>query len=146
MFVLFDRPLASFTNNIIFIDRPNNHKTRLGVICIIFCYLKITSFHTPHNNFKTLTLPYKLQGKNDNRVVSNARSIVVFQSIFLLLLVRFFSEKPTQAHTGGFALSKFYKKCADKWPLCKALYNIVLNQMSPRHISGILYESPQFTM
>ena len=28
----------------------------------------------------------------------------------------------------------------------KALYNIVLNQMSPRHISGILYEYPQFTM
>ena len=30
--------------------------------------------------------------------------------------------------------------------LGKALYNIVLNQMSPRHISGILYEYPQFTM
>ena len=27
----------------------------------------------------------------------------------------------------------------------KALYNIVLNQMSPRHISGILYEYPQVT-
>ena len=29
--------------------------------------------------------------------------------------------------------------------LGKAIYIIVLNQMSPRHISGILYEYPQFT-
>ena len=28
----------------------------------------------------------------------------------------------------------------------KALYIIVQNQMSPRHISGILFEYPQFTM
>ena len=28
----------------------------------------------------------------------------------------------------------------------KAIYIIVLNQMSPRHISSILYEYPQFTM
>ena len=33
---------------------------------------------------------------------------------------------------------------SSKWS--KALYIIVLNQMSPRHISGILYEYPQFTM
>ena len=33
-----------------------------------------------------------------------------------------------------------------QWKARKALYNIVLNQMSPRHISGILYEYPQFTM
>ena len=48
--MLFNGLLAPFTNNII--DRPNNHKTRLKVICAIFCFLKITSFHTPHNNFK----------------------------------------------------------------------------------------------
>ena len=48
--MLFNRLLAPFTNNII--DRPNNHKTRLKVVCAIFCFLKITSFHTPHNNFK----------------------------------------------------------------------------------------------
>ena len=59
--MLFGRPLASFTNNI-FIDRPNNHETRHEVVCIIFCFLKITSFHTPQNNFETLSLPYKLQG------------------------------------------------------------------------------------
>ena len=29
--------------------------------CIIFCFQKITSFHRPHNNFKTLMLPSKLQ-------------------------------------------------------------------------------------
>ena len=48
--MLFNGLLAPFTNNII--DRPNNHKTRLKVVCAIFCFLKITSFHTPHNNFK----------------------------------------------------------------------------------------------
>ena len=59
--MLFDRPLASFTNNIIYIDCPNNCKTRLEVVCTILCFLKITSFHTPHNNFKTLPPPSKLQ-------------------------------------------------------------------------------------
>ena len=47
--------------DIIEIDRPNNHKIRLGVVCIFFCLLKITSFRTPHNNFKTLTLPSKVR-------------------------------------------------------------------------------------
>ena len=61
--MLLDRPFASFKNNIIYIDRPNNHKTQLKVVCTIFCILKITSFHTSHNNFKTLPLPSKLQKK-----------------------------------------------------------------------------------
>ena len=33
----------------------------------IFCILKITSFHTSHNNFKTLPLPSKLQKKNNKK-------------------------------------------------------------------------------
>ena len=72
--MLFDRSLASFINNIIFIDRPNNYKIWLEVVCTIFCFLKMTSFHTPHNNFKTLLLP--------------SRSIAVFRRVFLLLFLR----------------------------------------------------------
>ena len=34
--MLFERPLPSFTKNIIYIDRPSNHKTRLEIICSIF--------------------------------------------------------------------------------------------------------------
>ena len=72
--MLFDRSLASFINNIIYIDRPNNYKIWLEVVCTIFCFLKMTSFHTPHNNFKTLLLP--------------SRSIAVFRRVFLLLFLR----------------------------------------------------------
>ena len=44
--------------------RQGKHqKTRLEVDCTIFCILKITSFHTSHNNFKTSSLPSKLQKK-----------------------------------------------------------------------------------
>ena len=71
--MLFDRSLASFINNIIFIDRPNNYKIWLEVVCTIFCFLKMTSFHTPHNNFKILLLP--------------SRSIAVFRRVFLLLFL-----------------------------------------------------------
>ena len=49
----------------------------------------ITSFRTPHNNFKTLPLPSKLQReKRKIKVVSNTRSIVVFRLTFLLLFFR----------------------------------------------------------
>ena len=81
LLVLFDRPLASFTRNIIYIDCPNNCETRLEVVCTIFCFLKITSFHTPHNNFKRLCR-FRLsnRGKND--------LIVVFRLNFLRLFFR----------------------------------------------------------
>ena len=44
--MLFDRPLASFSNNFIDIDRPKNHNTRLKVVRKVFGFLKIISFHT----------------------------------------------------------------------------------------------------
>lgn len=59
MFVFLNRSHASFTDNI-YIDHPKNY-ARLKFDCVIFCFQKITSFHTPHINFKTLTLPSKLQ-------------------------------------------------------------------------------------
>ena len=77
LLVLFNRPLVSFANNIIYIDRPNNHKTRLEVVCTIFCFLKITSFHTPILRLCCLHLSYR--GKMTRKVVSNTRSIVVFR-------------------------------------------------------------------
>ena len=80
--MLFDRPLAPFTNNIIYIDRPKNHKAGLVVDCIIFCFQKITSFHRPHNNFKTLMLPSKLQRGKCQESFLNTRSIVVFRRNF----------------------------------------------------------------
>ena len=86
--MLFDKPLASFTNNIIYINRPNNYKTTTRSRLYSLLLLKITYFHTPHNNFKTLPLPYKLQREMIGKVVSNTRSIVVFRHISLLLFFR----------------------------------------------------------
>ena len=60
------QPLASFTNNIHYIDRPNNHKTRLEAVCTIFCFLKTTSFNTSHNNLKILPL-LSYRGENGKK-------------------------------------------------------------------------------
>lgn len=106
--MFFEQPLESFINNVIFIDRSNNHKTRLEVVCILFCFLKITSFRTPHNNFKTLTLKSKLQReKKTRKVLSNTPSIVVFRRI--LSFSSSLQGKPTRAHTSGY--SRQTKKC-----------------------------------
>ena len=80
--MLFDRPHASCTNNIIYIDRPNNCKTILEVICTIFCFLKITSFHKPHNNFKTLPLPSKLQREKWQENLSQILDPLLFSDVF----------------------------------------------------------------
>ena len=88
--MLFDRPLASFTNNIIYIDHSNNRKIKLEVVCKIFCFLKITSFHTPYNNFKTLPLPSKLWGEKWQERLWDTRSIVVFRRIFLVFFFSWF--------------------------------------------------------
>ena len=85
--MFFDKPLASCTNNIIYIDCPNNYKTRVEVVCTILCFLKITSTH--HTTILRLChfhLSYR--GKSDKKVVSNTRSIIVFRRIFLLLFFR----------------------------------------------------------
>ena len=69
-----------------------------------FCFLKITSFHTSHNNFKILPLPSKLQReKMTRKVVSNTRSIVVFPTSFPPFLSRFLSERTMQRHISGFS-------------------------------------------
>ena len=102
-FVFLDRSHASFTNNI-YIDHPKNY-ARLKFDCVIFCFQKITSFHTPHINFKTLTLPSKLQRE---------KCQVVFWPIFL----HFFREKLMQLHTSGFShQTKIYRALADKFLL-----------------------------
>ena len=80
--MLFNKPLASFINNIIDIDRPNSHKTRLEVVCILFCLLKITSFRRPHNNFKTLTLPSKLQRETWQKWFCQMLDPLLFSDVF----------------------------------------------------------------
>ena len=80
--MLFDRPLASFTNNIIYIDCPTNCKTRLEVVCTIFWFLKMFSFHTPHNNFKTLPLPSKLQREKWKEKLSQILDPLLFSDVF----------------------------------------------------------------
>ena len=73
--MFFDKPLASCTNNIIYIDCPNNYKTRVEVVCTILFFLKITSTH--HTTILRLChfhLSYR--GKSDKKVVSNTRSII----------------------------------------------------------------------
>ena len=80
--MLFDRPHASCRNNIIYIDRPNNCKTILEVICTIFCFLKITSFHKPHNNFETLPLPSKLQREKWQENLSQILDPLLFSDVF----------------------------------------------------------------
>ena len=63
-----------------------------------------------------------------------------------------FDQKHDIFHTYDCMLSNFkwlergLQEGSKHFTVRKALYNIVLNQMSPRHISGILYEYPQFTM
>ena len=108
-FVLFDRPLASFTNNIIYIDRPNNHKKKLEVVCKIFLF-KIT-FSTHHITiWRLCRFHLSYRGKNDKKVVSSTR--------FTSFPASFFFCKPTQAHTSGFShQTKIYRTCADKMRL-----------------------------
>ena len=128
LLVLFDRPLAFFTNNIIYINRPNNYKTRLGVVCTIFCFLKITSFHSPHNNFETLPLPSKFRGKNDKKSRLKYSIHCCFPAYFpASFLSRFLSGKLTQAHTSGFQhQTKIYRTCAKKMPLYLHLHLLLL--------------------
>ena len=54
----------------------------------IFCILKITSFHTSHNNFKTLPLPSKLQKKNNKKGCLKYLNHCFFRPILLLLFFR----------------------------------------------------------
>ena len=120
-FVLFYRPLAFFTDNIC-IDRPKNHKARLEVDCIIFYFQIITSFHIPHNNFKTLTLPSKLQRGKYQENFSQILDPWLFSDLFpASFLQQFFSRNPTQAHISGFShQTKIYRTCAHILPLWPA--------------------------
>ena len=54
----------------------------------IFCILKITSFHTSHNHFKTLPLPSKLQKKNEKKGCLKYSNHCFFRRILLLLFFR----------------------------------------------------------
>ena len=83
--MLFEQPLESFINNVIYIDRSNNHKTRLEVVCILFCFLKITSFHTPNSNLGLWRLHLCNRGKNVKKGCLKYSIFVVFRIIFLLL-------------------------------------------------------------
>ena len=97
---LLDRPLASFTNNIIYIDCPNNCKTRIEVVCTIFFF---SLFH----------LSYR--GENDKKSCLKHSIHCCFPTYFpASFLSRFLSEKPTQAHTSGFS----HQNMRNKMPLC----------------------------
>ena len=95
-------------------DRLNNHKTRFKVVCTIFCSLNVTSFHTPHNNFKTLSPPSKFQREKWQERLSQILDPLLFSDVFS----RFLSGKPTQSYTSGVShQTKSYGTCADKLPL-----------------------------
>ena len=102
--VLFGRPLASFTNNI-YIDRSDKDNTKtlwvqgcvtsviwyasctkakVKHLCKLFCFLKITSFHIPHNDFKTLTLLSKLQREKWQERLSQILDLLLFSDAFSL--------------------------------------------------------------
>ena len=116
--MLFDRSIASFTYNIIYIDYLNNYKTWLVVVCTIFCFLKITSFLTPHNSFKTLPLSSKLQRENEKKSCLKYSIYCCFPTCSpASFLSRSLSGKPTQAYTSGFSYqTKIYRTCATKCP------------------------------
>ena len=102
-FVFLDRSHVSFTNNI-YIDHPKN-KARLKFDCIIFCFQKITSFHIPHINLKTSTLPSKLQREK-------------MSSCFLTYFPAFLLWETDAATYQWFLTSnKIYRTFADKLPL-----------------------------
>ena len=64
--MLFERPLPSFTKNIIYIDRPSNHKTRLEIICSIFFWKQLPSTrHTTIWRLCRFHLSYR--GKYDKK-------------------------------------------------------------------------------
>ena len=98
-FVLFDRPLGSFPNNI-YINRPNNHKT--------------TNHFLPHTTqqFEDLEASIQvIQGKISRKFVS-----ILDPLLFSYVFSYFFSFAilPTQMYTSGFwHKTKIYKTCAD---------------------------------
>lgn len=101
--MFLDRSHVSFTNNI-YIDDPKN-KSRLKFDCIIFCFQKITSFHIPHINLKTSTLPSKLQREK-------------MSSCFLTYFPAFLLWETDAATYQRFLTSnKIYRTFADKLPL-----------------------------
>ena len=118
--MLFDRSLASFINNIIYIDRPNNYKIWLEVVCTIFCFLKMTSFHTPHNNFKTLLLPSKLQREKWQEKLPQILDPLLFSDVFSF----FFSYAILERETDTGAYRRFLtsnlnlQNIRNKMPLC----------------------------
>ena len=107
--MLFERPLPSFTKNIIYIDRPSNHKTILEMICSIFFWKQLPSTrHTTIYRLCRFHLSYR--GKYDKKSCLKYSIHCCFPA--------FFFRKPTQAHTSGFShQSKIYRRCADKMPL-----------------------------
>lgn len=101
--MFLDRSHVSFANNI-YIDHPKN-KARLKFDCIIFCFQKITSFHIPHINLKTSTLPSKLQREK-------------MSSCFLTYFPAFLLWETDAATYQRFLTSnKIYRTFADKLPL-----------------------------
>ena len=96
LIVLFDRPLPSF-RNVIYIDSPNNYKTRFEFVWTIFCFSKITSFHTPNNNYKTLPLPSKLQREKWQEKLSQILDPLLFSDVFSCFFSIAFLEWKTDA-------------------------------------------------
>ena len=117
LLVLFDRPLASFTNNIIYIDCPNNCKTRIVVVCTIFFLLFENNFlpHTTQQFLRLYRYHLSYRGENDKKSCLKYSIHCCFPTYFpASFLSRFLSEKPTQAHTSGFS----HQNMRNKMPLC----------------------------
>ena len=125
--MLFDRPLTSFTNNIIYINCPNNYKTRLKVVCTIFRFLKITSFHTPHNNFKTLLHPSKLQREKWQEKLSQILDPLLFSDTFPCFF--FFQVRVDQeVFDEGFVLAGKSKKEREKTVYRNSFNQTIFNE------------------
>ena len=122
LLVLFDRPLATFTNNINYIDCPNNGKTRLEVVCKIFCFLKITSFTHHTTILRLIYLSYR--GKNDKKSCLKYSIQCCFPMYFpASFLSRLMSGTQTQALT---------------WCQCLHLEYVSIETMAPEKLDKVL--------
>ena len=101
--MLFNKPPASFINDIIDIDRPNNHKTRLEVVSWLKNHL------LPHTTQQFWRFHLSYRGKHDKKG-SVKYSIHCYFATYLPASLPVFSGKPTQARTSGYShQTKIYK-------------------------------------
>ena len=140
--MLFDRPLASFTNNIIYIDRPKKSKDMpVDISQLIYSASNLdvpkeiaeivrqnllsslrelpTTYHTTILRLCRFHLSYS--GKNDEKSCLKYSIHCCFPKYFP---ASFLSRLPTQAHASGFShRTKIYGTCAARCPSARFLSN-----------------------